>query len=407
MPIPIILTFVSCYLPGYKAGGPVRTISNMVEQLGDELDFLIVTKDRDAQDTEPYPNVAIDSWNTVGKAKVFYASPRKLSIMNVSRLINETQHDVLYLNSFFCYPFTIRPLLARRLGLIQKRYTLIAPRGELSQASLEIKRWKKASYMPIARTLGLYCDLIWQASSDFELEDIRRYLGSSAQLIVIAPNLPALPKIEISGEQQNVRAPGEPLRVCFLSRISLEKNLDYALRVLAKVKVPIVFGIYGSVSDEHYWKRCQGLFKKLPAHVGVRYHGEVEYANVAQALSKHDLFFLPTTGENYGHVIFEALASGLPVLISDQTPWRNLEAIGVGWDLPLNDMEKFRAVIETQAGLDVEAITVQRHHVIRYAQQVALDKEVLLSNLNLFREVILRNNGRYDLDEKQKKRHEY
>lgn len=400
MPKPIILTFVDCYLPGYKSGGPVRTISNMVEQLGDELDFLIVTKDRDAQDTESYPNVVIDSWNMVGKAKVFYASPRKLSVMNVARLINETQHDVLYLNSFFCYPFTIRPLLARRLGLIPKRYTLIAPRGELSQASLEIKRWKKASYMPIARILGLYSDLIWQASSDFELEDIRRGMGSLAQLIVIAPNLPALPKVKREGEQQNDRAPGEPLRVCFLSRISLEKNLDYALHVLAKVKVPIEFGIYGSVSDELYWQRCQKLFKKLPAHVVVRYHGEVEHANVAQALSKHDLFFLPTTGENYGHVIFEALASGLPVLISDQTPWRNLEAIGVGWDLPLNGAEKFCAVIEAQAELDGEARAAQRHLVTRYAQQIALDKEVLLSNLALFREVMLKNKGRCDLHEK-------
>src|SRR5690606_23072653 len=64
---PVILTFVHYYLPGYKSGGPVRTIANMVEHLSDQLDFWIVTSDRDALDSDPYPNVTIDAWNAVGK----------------------------------------------------------------------------------------------------------------------------------------------------------------------------------------------------------------------------------------------------------------------------------------------------------------------------------------------------
>ena len=49
-----ILTFVDYYLPGYKAGGPIRTIANMVSQLGGEFEFLIVTRERDFLDTVPY-----------------------------------------------------------------------------------------------------------------------------------------------------------------------------------------------------------------------------------------------------------------------------------------------------------------------------------------------------------------
>ena len=47
MPRPIILSFAGHYLPGYKAGGPIRSIANMVDQLGDEFDFRIVAGDRD------------------------------------------------------------------------------------------------------------------------------------------------------------------------------------------------------------------------------------------------------------------------------------------------------------------------------------------------------------------------
>ena len=47
----------------------------------------------------------------------------------------------------------------------------------------------------------------------------------------------------------------------------------------------------------------------------------------SKRIARSDVFLLPTGGENFGHAIFEALSCGVPVLISDQTPWRGLEAI--------------------------------------------------------------------------------
>jgi glycosyltransferase involved in cell wall biosynthesis len=58
-------------------------------------------------------------------------------------------------------------------------------------------------------------------------------------------------------------------------------------------------------------------------------------------MKKHHAFILPTLGENFGHSIYEALINGLPVIISDQTPWRNLENKKVGFDIPLADSKKF------------------------------------------------------------------
>jgi glycosyltransferase involved in cell wall biosynthesis len=62
-------------------------------------------------------------------------------------------------------------------------------------------------------------------------------------------------------------------------------------------------------------------------------------------MHRYHLFVLPTLGENYGHVIYEALSAGDPVLISDQTPWRNLIEMKAGWDLSLNEKNKFKAAI--------------------------------------------------------------
>jgi hypothetical protein len=97
---PIILCFADYYLPGHKAGGPIRSVANLVDVFYSEFDFLIVARDRDFLDAEPFPDVLIDQWNNVGNAKVFYASPKMLSVRGIYRLLNETPHDALYLNSF-------------------------------------------------------------------------------------------------------------------------------------------------------------------------------------------------------------------------------------------------------------------------------------------------------------------
>jgi hypothetical protein len=61
-----ILVLADHYLPGYKAGGPIRTLVNMVDRIGDEFQFKIVTADRDFKDYAAYPGVTIDHWNRVG-----------------------------------------------------------------------------------------------------------------------------------------------------------------------------------------------------------------------------------------------------------------------------------------------------------------------------------------------------
>lgn len=365
----------------------MRTLANMVEHLGDELDFRIVASDRDSFETKPYPGVKINSWNTVGKAYVYYATHSSMGLRKIYDLIRKTPHDILYLNSFFTPRFTMRPLIARRLGLIPERPVVIAPRGEFSKGALDLKSLKKQTYIRLAKLVGLYRGLTWQASSEFELYDIKRIMGIPSQCIHVAPDLAAGMK-QTDDSSRLFEEANRPLRVVFLSRISPMKNLDFALKVLQQLSVAVEFNIYGIVDDESYWQRCRELMLRLPSQVTAKYHGVIEHGTVAHVLASHDLFFLPTRGENYGHAIFEALAAGVPPLISDQTPWQDFDQTGVGWVRPLGSMHAFKEVIELFAVTDVSGRMSRRAQAKQYAWKVAGSTVIKKQNLELFRNTL-------------------
>lgn len=382
---PVILTFVQYYLPGYKGGGPLRTIANMVDHIGDSFDFKIITRDRDLGDTKPYSKIVVDAWNTIGQASVYYASPGSCSLNRLAKLVSETPHNALYLNSVFDPIFTLWPLLNRALGRIPSRPVMLAARGEFSKGALALNRWKKIPFLAVARMFGFYRNLIWQASSPYEVEDIRQVMGHTAQQIIIAPDLPSL----MSGKDaaaMNSSNRTDQLKVVFLSRISPMKNLDFALRVFQQVSVPVQFNIYGPQEDQAYWRQCEALIASLPEHICINYLGQVEHSQVAEIMASHDLFFLPTRGENYGHVIAEALAVGTPVLIADTTPWRDLGQAGVGWDLPLTAEHPYAERINYCAGLDSTTYQAWRNRIRDFASQRLIDPQVIEANRRLFME---------------------
>ncbi len=383
------LTSVGFYLPGYKAGGPIRTLANMTNRLGDEFQFKIITADRDFGDTKPYPSININDWNRVGKADVFYMRPDQRSIKGFRKLLCSTEYDVLYLNSFFSPCFTIKPLLLRMLRLIPGRPfvpLIIAPRGEFSTGALALKSFKKRVYIVVAKVLGLYKGVIWQASSKHEEADIRRCFDRDAR-VFIAPNLPPLNNAEDESKEVQNKTNGH-LKILFLSRISQMKNLGYALKMLAGLKGRVECNIYGPMEDKVYWAQCQKVISALPVNIKVRYCGSVEHNKVGTVMREHDLFLFPTLGENFGHVILEALLAGCPVLISDQTPWRDLQEKNIGWDLPLSKPEMFQQVLQKCIDMDNKEYVKWSDAARAYGLGVTTDDEVVKQNRQLFTDVV-------------------
>ncbi len=384
---PIILTFINVYLPGYKAGGPLRTIANMVDHLMDEFVFWIITKDRDSGDDCPYIGIRPHEWHELGGAMVYYIPSKDFTIKRISSLISNTPYDILYLNSFFDPIFTLRPLLARKFGWIPPKPVIIAPRGEFSEGAIKLKRLKKILYIKFLKFFQLYENIVWHASSEYEVKDIVRVMDAHLRAIHVAPDLSAR-QIEGSPIDLPDKEDCALLRILFLSRISPKKNLDYALKVLCEVNVSVVFHIYGPIEDANYWQKCNELIKKLPANVSVSYLGIVHPDQVPSIFSGYDLFFFPTKGENYGHVIAESLSVGTAVLISDQTPWRRLEEELLGWDIPLQQRRRFVDIINELPAMMSEQRNSGRIHIKKKLAERLSDPQILNSNRELFNFIV-------------------
>lgn len=366
---PRILIFIDYYLPGYRGGGPIRTISNLVDHLGHLFDFSIVTRDRDLGDDRAFPDIRVNTWQGRGNARVFYRSGR----MGLVQLLRETPHDLLYLNSVFSRT-TMALLMLRRLRAIPSRPTILAPRGELSPGALNLKRARKQWFLHVAQRAGLFDGLVWQASSDLERAEILQALRDHATHVAVAVDLP--PRMQGGLPRRREKTPGEA-RVVFVSRLARKKNLHFALQVLARVEGRIVFDIYGPREDARYWSECVALLESLPSNVTATYRGDVEPAVVNELFTQYDLFLFPTLSENFGYVILEALTGGCPVLVSDTTPWRNLTERMAGWDVSLREPERFVSILQQLVAMDAAEHRRWSEGATAFAQTVANDESAV------------------------------
>jgi glycosyltransferase involved in cell wall biosynthesis len=375
-----VLAFNKHYLPGFKAGGPIRSLSNMTEALGDEIEFFIGTTDRDLGDTGPYSKIDTNVWVQIGRAKVRYFARGSISIRVIRALIDEVRPDCIYLNSFFDPIFSLRVMIARRVGIGSHIPLLLAPRGEFSLGALKLKRLRKMAYLKVTLLSGLIQDVTWHASTAMEAEDISRAVPGSSS-IAIASDIGAAPP-ENAASTWSSRENGSPLRLCFLSRISRKKNLAGALRALGLANSKTVFDIYGPKEDEAYWAECERIIDELPPHVCVTYRGEVAHSDIAWIFARYDLLLFPTFGENYGHVIIEALSVGLPVITSDQTPWSDLRAAGAGWAVATDD-RSVAACIDEAARWTLAEQCAARAAGIRYAKSILQNPQCIEQNRQL------------------------
>ena len=339
---PVVLVLMGAFWPGSDSAGPNQSLKGFCTALADEFDFRIVARDRPfgaAVRTAP-----TEPWTDLGFARVSYLEGRRFGAAGLGALLRETPHDLVMMNGFFDREFTLPTLLMRRAGLVPAKPALLSPRGEFGGGALSLKAPVKRAWLAAVRLGGLLRGVTLHATSQDEAADMTARLPFAAPPAV-APNVRAL----FERPSAAPAAKGEPLRLAFLGRITPVKNIDYAIKALAMTNSPARFDLYGPASDEAYAKACQTLAADLPPPIEVRFMGEIANDDAPRVMAGYDLMFMPTLGENFGHAIFEALGAGTPVLISDRTPWRNLEARRAGFDLSLDDPAAFAAAIDRTA----------------------------------------------------------
>jgi len=361
MSVKRILIFIDWYLPGYKAGGPVQSVANLVNFLKSKFYIDIVTTNTDYTDDTPYYQVKSNNWNqTDENVRVFYFDKKFLSVRRIAHFINPDVYDIVYINGIYSRFFSILPLFLARLKKISR--IIVAPRGMFSNQSLKVKKKRKYVYIKVLKWVKWYKNVIVHVTNDYE-KDIVKELYPNCEIFV-ASNFPRI----CSKEIDYIPKLKNELRLVFLGRISPEKNLLFALQILKEIsQINIKFDVYGALHDKKYWKDCKEVYEKLPSNIEFSYKGNLKSELVPETLMKYHAMFLPSIGENFGHSIFEALSVGRPVIISRNTPWRNLLENKAGWDLSLKNSEEFVSSIEKLASME----QTEFEHWCRNAKNVA------------------------------------
>ena len=204
-----------------------------------------------------------NQWIASRDCEIFYARLRIRCPGNrFAQQLQRTDYDILHLNTIFSRRFGILPLILRRFGSDSTaNLIMIAPRGELAPGALAIKSGRKKSFLAMARGLGLFDAVTWQASGD---RGGARHMPMSFGRG--APNNDqrrtcSAPIIEAGDRHDTASAPGNWI-LCF-SRASLPmKNLHLAIEALRGLEGDITFRIAGPIDDA----KLLGAMREVDCH---------------------------------------------------------------------------------------------------------------------------------------------
>lgn len=347
-----VLIIMEGFFPGKKYGGPPVSVHNFCS-LMNEYECYIVTKNHDNGEMTPYADIK-NGWNKRSNYEVMYVNDDNYNKAVFEKVICEINPDIIYLQGLF--QECVLPCLW--LAKKQKIKVFLAPRGELCEGAFR-KKYKKIPYICVLYALGLLKNVQFQSTSAEETEAIHKYLHASYNKIHFLTNIPSLPLRQYPNDKKKANS----ARFVFLSRIHPKKNLIGAIRAFKDVDGEVSFDIYGPIEDRLYWEECKEAIMQLPSNIHVEYCGLVSHDEVHRVFSSYDAFLFPTFSENYGHVIVEALIVGCPIIISDQTPWTDVNEWGAGWAISLDDRDAFTKAIQQIIACDSD---IYRIHAKQY-----------------------------------------
>lgn len=370
---------VDWFVPGYKAGGPIRSSVNLAHLLKHDYQVFVLTTDTDHGEAMPYTGIENNKWlyNIDSNIAVFYAQKKTLSFKQLTKEIQAINPDFIYLNHIFSPHFVLLPLWLKIRGLIHGNIVL-CPRGGLYESAIKLKAYKKRPLLQLLKWLNVQKKIVFHATNTREKDAIKKYFPGSQT--IIADNLPQSNQPPFA---TFFKQPGY-LKCIFIARILSIKNLFFLITALQDVKANVALTIVGPVEDETYWQACKQQINNLPAHITIDYKGAISNDALIGLLQQHHLFVLPTTGENFGHSIFESFIAGRPVLISDQTPWLNLQSKNIGWDISLEDKDAFIDAIETIGSYNQDQFDALALSSWNFAQQFISNPTVKGQYLRLF-----------------------
>jgi glycosyltransferase involved in cell wall biosynthesis len=308
----IIFISIPWFLPAYKAGGPIQSIANLVNNFNENVEYKIFCGNTDLND-EPLQNIEEDKWIQFNEnAEVWYASKDKASA-NLKTQVQVLKPDVIFIIGIFSWQYNIVPLL-----FCKAKKKILSVRGMLHTGALSQKRLKKRLFLQLLKIINIKKNTSFHATDNAEAVFIRKEFGEAAQIYIAGNFAKVMQHTNLFHKEANI------LKLITIALISPMKNHLLVLNALANCTANIEYNIYGPIKDTDYWELCKKQIAMLPSNIIVKYHGEINPTQIENVLAQKHVFIMPSKSENFGHALVEALSAGKPIITSKATPWNNL-----------------------------------------------------------------------------------
>ena len=328
----IIFITIPWFLPAFKAGGPIQSIANLVDNFSENVKFKIFCSNADL-DNKILQNIEFDKWIIFNNnTEVFYASPSNVTKKLIVQY-NNVKPDVLFIIGIFSFNFNIFPLL-----FCKAKKKILSVRGMLHDEALSQKKWKKKLFLIFLKSINIKKQITFHATNEQEKIFIQYQFGKDTK-INIADNF-SKKIITPAVLYKNINY----LNLTTIAIISPMKNHKLVLEALANATSFINYNIYGPIKDANYWKECLQLIKNMPSNIIVKYWNELAPEDVQNTLAENHIFIMPSKSENFAHAIAEALGMGKPVITSHGTPWNFLKENNAGENVEKTKIDILNAI---------------------------------------------------------------
>jgi glycosyltransferase involved in cell wall biosynthesis len=206
---------------------------------------------------------------------------------------------------------------------------VLSPHGMLEPYILNRNPWKKKIAMLLYQNKAIKKADYIHATANSEIDNIQK-LGYTNPYRVIANG------IDTTEVVLKTNYDTKKVNLLFLSRLHPKKGLEILLEAILKLKNKNIVLTIAGTGEDSYSKSLIELVKTYDIENRVKFVGGVYGKDKWKLYNSSDCFVLPTHSENFGIVIAEALATGLPVITTKGTPWAELLTHQCGWWINLS-----------------------------------------------------------------------
>jgi glycosyltransferase involved in cell wall biosynthesis len=321
-----------------KSGGPVRAVldlSRLTAEAGHSVTIISPTVN-DAPKEWLTPPAAGERRPHVIEVPAFSLPGSLFPFPVVEKIKSDliSRHDLLHVHGMWAPSNVQLTAAAYRIGVPY----IISLRGMLDDWPMSQRHLKKRLYLAIAGRRSLHRASFVHCTAEGEHDQSRKWFPRGRGRVI--PNLLDLqpfrdaPGPELARRKfASVGLDGSTPAVLFLSRVHYKKGIEHFIKaagILRDRGVSCRWYIAGD-GDERYIDSLKALSSSLNLGDRVHFLGMVKGVEKISLYQSADLFVLPTSQENFGFVVVEAMAAGVPVVTTKGMDlWPELEACGDG-----------------------------------------------------------------------------